>query len=130
MSDATINLTAQFTTLLRDSLCKQLDDGLLFGSGPPEPQGVVAAAPEGAGTDLLDAVLAARGSIADAGGTATTLAASGATLAAADGARDEHGALLFPGGFAAVTGLTPVTVPELDPPLVYDRTQPVPRAPR
>jgi HK97 family phage major capsid protein len=123
MGDAAINLTAQFTTLLRDSLSKQLDDGLLNGSGPPEPTGVIAAAPAASGADLLEAVLTARGSIADAGGTATTLAASGAALAAADGARDSAGSLMFPAGFAAVTGLTPVTVPNLDPPLVYDRTR-------
>ena len=67
---------------------------------------MVASAPEVSGADLLEAVLTARGSINDAGGTATTLAASGAVLAAADGARDANGALMFPGGFAAVTGLT------------------------
>ena len=120
MRDASINVTAQFTTVLRDSLSRQLDDGLLNGSGPPEPRGVVAAAAEVTGADLLEAVLAARGAIADAGGSATTLAASGATLAAADGARDATGALMFPNGFAAVTGLLPVTVPDLATPLVYD----------
>ena len=130
MSDASINLTAQFTVVLRDSLSSQLDDGLLNGGGPPEPQGVIAAAAEVTGADLLEAVLTARGAIADAGGTATTLAASGATLAAADGARDSTGALMFPGGFAAVTGLIPVTVPDLATPLVYDRIQALPRGPR
>jgi HK97 family phage major capsid protein len=123
MSDAAINLTAQFTTVLRDSLSRQLDDGLLNGSGPPEPTGVIAAAANVDGTDLLDAVLKARGAIADAGGTATTLAASGAVLAAADGERDSTGALMFPGGFAAVTGLAPVSVPGLATTLVYDRTR-------
>jgi HK97 family phage major capsid protein len=123
MSDPTQNVTTAFTTLLADSLSKQLDDGLLNGAGPPEPQGVIAAAPAATGTDLLDAVLNARGAIADAGGTATTLAASGATLAAADGTRDDTGALMYPGGFAAVTGLVPVTVPGLATPLVYDRTR-------
>lgn len=123
ISDAAINITTQFVTLLRDSLSRQLDEGLLHGGGPPEPKGVVDAAAEAAGTDLLEAVLTARGSIADAGGTATTLAASGAVLAAADGARTQTGELMFPNGFAAVTGLTPVTVPDLDPPLVYDRTR-------
>ena len=123
MDDASINLSAQFTTLLRDSLSRQLDDGLLFGSGPPEPKGVVATAAEAAGTDLLDAALNARGAIADAGGQASTLAASGAMLAAADGQRDANGGLIFPNGFAAALGLTPVTVPNLDPPLVFDRSR-------
>ncbi len=123
LSDASINVTAQITTVIRDSLSKQLDQGLLFGEGPPEPQGIVATADEAAGADLLEAVLTARGSINDAGGAATTLAASGAMLAAADGQRDDTGALMFPNGFAAVTGLTHVTVPELAVPLVYDRTR-------
>ena len=123
VSDSSINITTQFTTLLRDSLSRQLDEGLLHGGGPPEPAGVVANAPEVSGADLLEAVLAARGSINDSGGAATTLAASGAMLAAADGQRDSNGALMFPNGFAAVTGLTPVTVPNLDPPLVFDRTR-------
>jgi HK97 family phage major capsid protein len=123
MNDATINVTAAFTTLLTDSLSRQLDDGLLHGGGPPEPAGVVAVAPAVTGADLLDAVLAARGSIADAGGVPNILAASGADLAAADGARDSTGALTFPNGFAAVTGLTHVTVPALTPPLVYDSSR-------
>lgn len=123
MDDSSVNLSAQFTTLLRDSLSKQLDQGLLFGSGPPEPRGVVASAPEAAGADLLEAVLTARGSIADAGGTATTLAMSGAGWAAADGMRDTAGAPIFPAGFAAAVSLLPVTVPDLDPPLVFDRSR-------
>lgn len=123
ISDATLNITEQFTTLLRDSLSRQLDDGLLFGSGPPEPAGVVAVAPEAPGADLLDAVLAARGAIADAGGTADRLALSGADFAAADGARDTAGQLVFPGGFAAQVGLEPVTVPGLATGLVYDSTR-------
>jgi HK97 family phage major capsid protein len=123
ISDAAINVTIQFTTLLRDSLSRQLDQGLLFGGGPPEPKGVVAAAAEVTGADLLEAVLTARGSINDSGGAATTLAASGATLAAADGQRDSTGALMFPNGLSAVTGLAHVTVPDLSVPLVYDRSR-------
>jgi HK97 family phage major capsid protein len=123
VSDSAINITAQFTTLLRDSLSKQLDDGLLNGGGPPEPKGVIDAAAEVEGPDLLAAVLAARGAIADAGGSPTTVAASGATLAAADNQRDNNGALMYPNGFAAAAGLIPVTVPELATPLVYDRNR-------
>ncbi len=123
VSDSSINVTAQMTTVLRDSLSKQLDDGLLFGSGPPEPRGVVASAAEVTGADLFEAVLTARGAIADAGGQATTLARSGAAWATADGARDAVGAPIFPAGFAAAVSLTPVTVPELAVPLVYDKTR-------
>lgn len=121
MADSVFNLTDQFTVLLRDSLSRQLDEGLLFGQGAPEPQGVVAAAPAASGDDMLSAVLAARGAIGDAGGRATTLAASGAWFAAADNARDASSALLWPRGIADISGLEPVTVPGLDPPLVYDR---------
>lgn len=123
LADSALPLTQLLTTTLRDSMSADLDTGLLFGSGDPQPEGVVASAPEVTGTDLLDAVLKARGAIADAGGTATTLAASGSMLAAADGARDDSGALLFSSGFAAVTGLEPVTVPGLTPALVYDRNR-------
>jgi HK97 family phage major capsid protein len=123
VSDSQINLTAQITLILRDSLSKQLDEGILNGSGPPEPVGVIGAAPVADGPDLLAAVLAGRGSIADAGGTPNILAMSGTALAAADGERDLNGQLVFPNGFAAAAGLTPVTVPNLATPLVYDSTR-------
>jgi HK97 family phage major capsid protein len=98
MNDAAVNITGMFTTVLGDSLSRQLDEGLLNGSGEPEPDGVVAHAEEVTGTDLLDAVLTARRSIADAGGQATTVAASGAAFAAADAQRDDSGQLVSPQG--------------------------------
>jgi len=121
ISDSPFGLSALFTVLLRDSLSKQLDDGLLFGTGSPEPDGVVATASAVTGSDLLAAALAARAAISDAGGAADTMAVSGALLAGADGARDNNGSLLYgPGGIASVTGLATVTVPQLPVPLVYD----------
>jgi HK97 family phage major capsid protein len=123
MSDPTINVTASFTTLLQDSLSRQLDDGLLNGSGPPEPAGVVAVAPAATGATLLAAVAAAKGSIADAGGTPTTLAMSGAAMAAADTETDIGGQMIYPGGFGPAVGLAPVTVPGLATPLVYDASR-------
>ena len=122
-TDSTFNLTAQFTTLLADSLSLQLDDGLLTGSGPPEPAGVIAAAPNAGGATLLEAVAAAKGGISDAGGVPTTLAMSGADMAAADTAVDAGGQMIYPGGFGPAVGLVPVTVPGLATPLVYDKSR-------
>lgn len=123
VDDAQINLMGQINTLLRDSLSRDLDLGLLNGSGPPEPEGVIANAPATAGASLYAAAMAARGEIADQGGSATVLAASGTALAAADGSTDSEGHPHFPAGVAAAVGLATVTVPGLDPPLVYDQTR-------
>jgi HK97 family phage major capsid protein len=120
VSDSVVNLTAQLTMLLRDSLSKQLDDGLLYGSGPPEPAGVIASAPPAQGATLLEAVAVAKGGIADAGGTPRVLAMSGTGMAAADTATDVNGQLIYPGGFGPALGLAPVVVPGLTTPLVYD----------
>lgn len=119
--DSNVNLTAQLRTLLSDSLGPQLDDGLLNGSGPPEPAGVVAVAPPVTMDDTLFAAAnAAKGEIADAGGAASHLAASGTAFAGADGSVGSDGHLAFPSGVGAALGLTPVTVPGLSTPLVYD----------
>jgi HK97 family phage major capsid protein len=124
VSDSSINLTGSLSVVIRDSLSRDLDLGLLLGSGePPEPQGVIANAPVAAGADLLAAVALARGEIADAGGTPSTIALSGTALAQADTDRDEAGQLIYPNGFAAAAGLTPVVVPELATPLVYDASR-------
>ena len=124
ISDNSINLTATLGTALADSLSRDLDLGLLHGSGvPPEPAGVVGVADETAGASLFAAAMTARGELADAGGTASHLAASGAALAAADAAADVNGQLIYPNGMAAALGLTAVTVPGLTPPLVYDSSR-------
>jgi HK97 family phage major capsid protein len=123
VDDASINLTAGLADVLRDSLSRDLDLGLLNGSGPLEPVGVIRVAAETAGASLFAAAMTARGEIADAGGTATTLAASGAALAAADATMDANGQLVYPNGMAAALGLTAVSVPGLDPALVYDRSR-------
>lgn len=123
VSDSSINLSDTLGTVLEDSLSRDLDLGLLNGGGPPEPVGVIGVAPEVAGADLLAAVAAARGEIADAGGTPDTIALSGAALAEADTDRDSNGQLVYPAGFAAVAGLTAVVVPGLATPLVYDASR-------
>ena len=124
VSDNSINLTSTLGAALADSLSRDLDLGLLHGSGvPPEPVGVVGVAAETAGSSLFAAAMKARGELADAGGTASHLAVSGAALAAADAAADVNGQLIFPNGVAAALGLTAAVVPVLDPPLVYDASR-------
>lgn len=125
VSDASINLTGELTTILRDSLSRDLDLGLLLGRGAAqnEPIGVVGVAAEAAGEDLLAAVAVARGQIGDQGGTPSTIALSATALAEADTSRDINGQLVYANGFAAAVGLTAVPVPQLATPLVYDRTR-------
>lgn len=123
VSDATIDLFDEIGRQMRDSLSRQLDLGVLHGTGDPQPDGVVGLAPEATGASLLQAIAVARGSIYDAGGIPDRLALSGTALTAADAATDDQGALLFPNGFAAAAQLEPVVVPGLDVPLVYDRTR-------
>lgn len=118
-----VPVTALVTTLLQDSLSRDCDLGLLFGGGPPEPEGVVASAEEITGSDLLAAAHIARGSISDRGGMPNTIAVSGAMLAAADNMRDLNGMPIFPAGFGTACGLDVVVVPELPNALVYDSTR-------
>ena len=122
-SDSQINLTSELATLLRDSLSRDLDLGLLNGSGPPEPVGIIGVAAEAAGADLLEAVTVGRGQIGDQGGSPDTLAWSATGLAQADASRDDNGQLVYPGGFAAALGLTAVVVPQLATPLLYDKSR-------
>lgn len=125
VSDAQINITAEVGRLLRDSLSAQLDEGLLRGAGPPEPAGVIAAAPAVAGADLLAAAAAAVGAIGDEGGQATTLAASPSRLALESARTDGGGQLVYgAGGIGGVLGLTTVAVPALgEDALVYDASR-------
>ena len=84
VSDNSINITSNIGTVLRDSLSRDLDLGLLNGSGPPEPVGVFGVAPPALGANLLAQVTTAKGAIGDAGGTPTRLAISATALAAED----------------------------------------------
>jgi hypothetical protein len=114
--DAEVNLTTEFGELLRDSASAELDRGILYGTDDPEPHGLVAAAPAAAGADLGAAITAAIGSIGDAGGTATHLAARPSVLADARNTRDlttDSNRLAFPDGIGAAYGLQEIGVPEL-----------------
>jgi HK97 family phage major capsid protein len=113
-ADASVNLTAEFSDLLRDSASAELDRGVLYGDPDDhQPRGLVAVAPAAAGADLGAAITTAVGSIGDAGGTATHLCARPSVLAAARDMRDVAGVQLHPGGIGPSYGLTDVAVPEL-----------------
>jgi HK97 family phage major capsid protein len=124
VGDASFNLTASLGQVLQDSLSHDLDNGLLHGSGtPPEPVGVIGVAASTTGASLYAAAMKARGEVGDAGGTADTVAASGAAFATADSTTGTTGELVYPNGVAAALGLSAVTVPGLTTPLVYDSTR-------
>jgi capsid protein len=123
VTDSAINLSNSLALVLRDSLSRDLDLGLLNGSGPPEPVGVIGTAPSATGANLLAQVTAAKGSIGDAGGTPDTLAISATALAAEDAKLSTQGELVYDNGFAAAVGLTAVVVPALATPLVYDASR-------
>ena len=125
VSDSSVDLTAQLGDLLRDSASAELDRGLLYGTGTPQPDGVVAAAPEASGADLAAALTAAIGSVGDAGGSVTHLAARPSVLAEARNLRDSTGQMIYPLGFGAAMGVQEVGVPELaaDDVLALDATR-------
>ncbi len=125
VGDAAVNLTNELTGLIRDSASAELDRGVLYGAGAPEPAGVVAAALPAAGADLGAAVTAAIGSIGDMGGVASHLAALPSVLAGARDTRDSTGQLVYPNGLGAAYGLTEVGCPGLQAGdvLVTDKTR-------
>ena len=86
---------------------------MLYGASADEPRGVVAAAPPAAGADLAEALANAIGSVGDAGGTVSHLAARPSVLATARNLRDANGQMIYPLGFGAAMGVTEVGVPEL-----------------
>jgi HK97 family phage major capsid protein len=114
VSDTSVNLTNQLGELLRESASAELDRGLLYGSGAAgEPKGIVATAPDASGSDLAAALSEAIGSIGDAGGIVSHLAAKPSVLAAARNARDSEGRMMYPAGLGAAFGVAEAGVPEL-----------------
>ena len=89
----------------------------------PQPHGALGVAASALGADLLAQVIAAKGSIGDAGGMPTTLAIKATALAAEDGKLAAGGGLAYPNGFAAAMGLTPAVVPQLATAMVYDKSR-------
>ena len=106
---------------LADCLSRDLDLGLLRGTGTPQPNGIIAQADEVSGPTLIAAAGAAIAAIGEAGGTTSTIAMS-PTVYAAELTRHRRpdGRLVHPDGLPDLIGLDIVQVPGLDPPLVYD----------
>ena len=124
ITDATVNLTAQVADLLSDSSGPELDRGLLYGSLPTEPKGVVPNCTAVDGADLSAAITAAIGAIGDAGGTATHIAAKPSLFAHERNVKATgSGEFLYPLGLGPQFGLTEVPVPGLADCLVYDKTR-------
>jgi HK97 family phage major capsid protein len=113
-ADTDVNLTTEFGNLLRDSASAELDRGLLYGAGAPEPAGAVPGARPAEGADLGAAITAAIGSIGDYGGVASHLCARPSVLAEARDLRDAAGVQLHPAGIGGSYGLQEVGVPQLD----------------
>lgn len=115
-ADSDHNLTQEFSDLLRDSASAELDRGLLYGGGDPEPAGAVPGARAAEGADLGAAITAAIGSIGDYGGVASHLCARPSVLADARDTREltaGSNGLAYPDGIGAAYGLAEVGVPQL-----------------
>lgn len=122
-SDALVNITTWVSGALANSLSRDLDLGLLHGTGSPQPDGIVAQADAVSGPTLIGAAGAAIAAIGEAGGAASTIALSPTAYAAELTAVDVTGRLLHPDGLSDVAGLRIVQVPGLDPALVYDASR-------
>lgn len=122
-ADAAVNITTWVTGALADSLSRDLDLGLLNGSGEPEPDGIIAQADEVSGPTLIAAAGVAIGEIGEAGGQPDTIALSPTAYAAELTRTDDLGHLVHPDGLPDLIGLNIVQVPGLTPSLVYDATR-------
>jgi HK97 family phage major capsid protein len=124
IQDTSVNLTAQVGDLLKDSSGPELDRGLLYGSLPTEPAGVVPNVAVVDATELSTAITTAIGQIGNAGGTASVIAAKPSLFAAQrDIKAAGSGVFLYPLGIGAQFGLLEVGVPELNDCLVYDASR-------
>ena len=104
-SDAAVNITSWVTGALADSLSRDLDLGLLRGSGRPEPDGIIDQADEVSGATLTAAAGAAIAAIGEAGGSADTIAMSPTVYADELVAVDANGRPIHPDGLDALAGL-------------------------
>ena len=120
VDDASVNISAWIGGAMGDSLSRDLDLGLLGGTGPPQPGGVVDQADEVDGPTLVAAAAAALAEIGEAGGSADTVLMSPTAYAGELAATDTTGRLLHPDGLDDLIGLDIVQSPGLAAPLVYD----------
>ena len=110
--------------LLKDCSGPELDSGLLYGSLPTEPAGVIPTVTAVDATDLSGAITAAIGAIGNAGGSPSHIAARPSILAEQRNVKATgSGQFLYPLGIGAQFGLTEVGVPELNDCLVYDSSR-------
>jgi Phage capsid family len=119
-SDASVNITGWVSTALTDSLSRDLDVGLLTGSGAPEPDGIIDQADEVSGATLTAAAGAAIAAIGEAGGAADTIALSPTAYVEELTATDSNGRPIHEDGLDGFLGLSIVQSPGLDVPLVYN----------
>ncbi len=122
-SDASVNITTWVSNALRDSLSRDLDLGILRGTGVPQPDGIIDQAEEVTGPNLIDAVGAGLAQIGEKGGTADTIALSPTSYAAELTSRDGEGRLMHPNGLPDLLGLRIVQVADLDQALLFDATR-------
>jgi HK97 family phage major capsid protein len=122
-ADAAVNITTWVSGALADSLSRDLDLGLLRGTGRPQPNGIIAQADEVTGATLTAAAGAAIAAIGEAGGTANTIALSPTAYAAELTSTDADGRLHHPAGLPDLLGLRIVQVPGITPSLVYDASR-------
>jgi HK97 family phage major capsid protein len=122
-SDSAVNITTWVGGALADSLSRDLDLGLLQGTGSPQPDGIIAQADAVSGPTLIGAAGAAIAAIGESGGQANTIALSPTAYAAELTATDVDGRLIHPDGLPDLIGLRIVQVPGLDPPLCFDATR-------
>lgn len=130
LDDADLPISDLLGEAVADSMGPALDSGLLFGGGPPAPDGVVAVAPTIAGSaDLRADVIEAWGELVDAGAAADQIVAfcSASTLAFEMSRTTDDGAKFHMDGAQAMLGpgIAMIAVPSLSggETLVADRSR-------
>ena len=119
-ADSSVNITGWISNLLHESLSRDLDNGVLRGTGAPQPDGIIDQADEVTGPTLTAAAGVAIAAIGEAGGGPNTVALSPTAYAAELTATDTAGRPIHPDGLDTIAGLRIVQVPGLATPLVFD----------
>jgi HK97 family phage major capsid protein len=122
-SDAAVNITTWVQGALADSLSRDLDLGILGGTGAPAPTGVLGQADEVTGTTLTEATGKAIAEIGEKGGASNTIAVSPTVYVDELTREDDAGRPVHPDGLPDFLGLRIVQVPALASPLVYDASR-------
>lgn len=120
LADASVNIVNWVGTSLTDSLSRDMDLGLLGGTGGVQPEGIIDQAEAAAGATLIAAAGAGIAEIGEAGGVTDTIALSPTAYAAELVRSDDLGHLVHPDGLPDLLGLKIVQVPGLADPLLYD----------